>query len=146
MTTPLNWVKAMCIVRDGRKLLVSKDYDKFKKDYYYRPLGGSIDFRERSDETAVREFKEELGVTLINLKYLGVIENIFSMEGSEYHEIDFIYEGDIKEKDIYGNNDIHAVESGVQFETLWVDYNEFKSGRLRLVPEEIFSFTDKLIY
>lgn len=135
----------MCIVRNGSKLLVSRDYDKFKKDYYYRPLGGSVEFRERSDETAVREFKEELGVTLINLRYLGVIENIFSMEGSDYHEIDFIYDGDIQEQEIYGNNNIHAVESGVKFETLWVDYDKFKSGKLRLVPEEIFGFIDKLI-
>jgi 8-oxo-dGTP pyrophosphatase MutT (NUDIX family) len=93
----------------------------------------------------VREFKEELGVTLVNLKYLGVIENIFSMEGNDYHEIDFIYEGDIKEKEIYGNGNIYAVESGVKFETLWVDYEDFKSGKLRLVPEEITCFIDKLI-
>jgi 8-oxo-dGTP pyrophosphatase MutT (NUDIX family) len=145
MVTPLNWVKTMCIVRDGSKLLVSRDFDKFKQLHYFRPLGGSIEFGERSDEAAVREFREELGVTLINLKYLGVIENIFSMEGGNYHEIDFIYEGDIKERRIYGSNNIHAVESGVKFETLWIDYSEFKTGKLRLVPEEIFTFTDKLI-
>jgi len=146
MTTPLNWVKAMCIVRDGTKLLVSRDYDTFKKDHYYRPLGGSIEFRERSEDTLLREFMEELGVTLINLKYLGVIENIFSMEGKDYHEIDFVYKGDIEEKEFYGNENIHAAESGVKFETLWVEYGEFTSGRLRLVPEDIFGFINKLIY
>ena len=132
----------MCIVRDGSKLLVSKDYDTFKKDHYYRPLGGSIEFSEKSKDTVKREFMEELGVTIINPEYLGVIENIFSMEGSNYHEIDFIYEGDIKEKEIYGSEKINAVESGIKFEAMWVERDEFTSGRLRLVPEEIFKFIE----
>ena len=101
MKTPVNWVKSMCIVKSGTRLLVSKDYDKVKQSYYYRPLGGSIEFREHSAEAVKREFIEEIGANLENLKYLGVIENIFSMEGEDYHEIDFIYEGDLKEKDIY---------------------------------------------
>ena len=121
-------------------LLVSRDLDKVKKDYYFRPLGGSIDFRERSDVTVKREFMEELGVTLINLKYLGVMENIFTMDGVDYHEIDFIYEGDIKEKEIYDKKEIEFLEGGKTALAMWVDYDEFTSGRLRLVPEEIFKF------
>ncbi len=60
MKTPINWVKALCIVKNGNKLLVSRDFDSVKKDYYFRPLGGSVDFRERSDVTVKREFIEEL--------------------------------------------------------------------------------------
>lgn len=138
--TPINWVKSICIVIHGNKLLVSKDFDKVKKDYYFRPLGGSIDFREKSDVTVKREFMEELGVTLINLRYFGVTENIFTMDGEDYHEIDFIYGGDIKEKEIYDKKEIEFFEGGKTALAMWVDYEEFTSRRLRLVPEEIFKF------
>jgi 8-oxo-dGTP pyrophosphatase MutT (NUDIX family) len=142
VATEINWVKAMCIVRNGSKLLVSKDYDSVKKDYYYRPLGGSVEFRERSDITVKREFMEELDVTLTNVKFLGVIENIFTMEGQNYHEIDFIYEGDIKEKEIYSKEKISAVEGKRVFETMWIEFDDFKDRKFRLVPEEIFKFIE----
>lgn len=138
--TPINWVKSLCIVKHGNRLLVSRDPDKVKKDYYFRPLGGSVDFRERSDQTVKREFMEELGVTLINLKYLGAMENIFTMNGEDCHEIDFIYEGDTKEKGIYDRQEIEFIEGGKKALAMWVDYDEFASGKLRLVPEEIFKF------
>jgi 8-oxo-dGTP pyrophosphatase MutT (NUDIX family) len=138
--TPINWVKAMCIVKHAGKLLVSRDLDKVKRDFYFRPLGGSIDYREKSDDTVKREFMEELGVNLYNLKYLGVIENIFTMDGDAYHEIDFIYEGDILENEIYDKNEIEFPEGGKTALAMWVDYEEFTSGRLKLVPEEIFKY------
>ncbi len=138
--TPINWVKSLCIVKQGSKLLVSRDFDSVKNDYYFRPLGGSIDFRERSDITVKREFMEELGVRLTNLKFLGVIENIFTMEGKDYHEIDFIYSGDMKEEGIYNMQNIEFLEGGKTALAMWVEYSEFTSGKLRLVPEEIFKF------
>lgn len=143
MKTPVNWVKAMCIVRDGTRLLVSKDFDKVKQSYYYRPLGGSIEFREHSADTVKREFLEELNANLVNLKFLGVIENIFNMEGEDYHEIDFIYEGDIKEEEFYKMEKIKGIESGITFETMWIEFDEFKKGKFRLVPEEIFKFIEQ---
>ena len=138
--TPINWVKSLCIVKQGSRLLVSRDFDSVKKDYYFRPLGGSIDFRERSDITVKREFMEELGVRLTNLKFLGVIENIFTMEGKDYHEIDFIYEGDIKEDGIYHMQDIEFLEGGKTALAMWVEQSEFIGGKLRLVPGEIFKY------
>ena len=140
--TPINWVKSLCIVKHGNMLLVSRDFDKVKKDFYFRPLGGSVDFRERSEDTVKREFMEELGVTLINLKYIGITENIFTMNGEDYHEIDFIYEGDINEKEIYDKKEIEFIEGGKPALAMWVDYEECRSGKLRLVPEEIFKFID----
>jgi len=138
--TPINWVKSLCIVKQGSRLLVSRDFDSVKKDYYFRPLGGSVDYRERSDITVKREFMEELGVRLTNLKFLGVIENIFTMEGKDYHEIDFIYEGDIKEEGIYHMQDIEFSEGGKPALAMWVEQSEFTGGKLRLVPEEIFKY------
>jgi 8-oxo-dGTP pyrophosphatase MutT (NUDIX family) len=143
--TPINWVKSLCIVRQGSRLLVSRDFDSVKKNYYYRPLGGSVDYRERSIDTVKREFMEELGVTLTNVKYIGVIENIFTMEGSNYHEIDFIYEGDIAEKEIYDKKEIEFMEGGKTSLALWIDYSEFTSGEKTLVPEEIFNFIKTII-
>lgn len=143
--TPVDWVKALCIVKQGTKLLVSRDYDSVKKHYYFRPLGGSVDYLELSEDTVRREFMEELGVTLTNIKYLGTIENIFTMNGTDYHEIDFIYEGDIKEKEIYGKSEIEFIEGGKKSLAMWVEYNEFINRNLVLVPEEIFGYIEKII-
>lgn len=36
---------------------------------YYRPLGGTIEFGERSADTVVREFREELGAEVTVVRY-----------------------------------------------------------------------------
>jgi 8-oxo-dGTP pyrophosphatase MutT (NUDIX family) len=45
--------------------------------YYYRPLGGGIDFSETGEEAARRELREELGVELGSVRFLGFLENLF---------------------------------------------------------------------
>lgn len=38
------------LVKNGNKLLVSKGYDKSKKQEFYRCLGGGIEFLEKSED------------------------------------------------------------------------------------------------
>ena len=63
------------------------DFDSVKKEIYYRPLGGGIEFGEYGIDAIQREFQEELGVDLNNLKYLFTMENIFTLNGNRGHEI-----------------------------------------------------------
>ena len=44
-------------IKDG-KLLVSEAYDSVKNNYFYRCLGGGIEFQETSIDALKREFKE----------------------------------------------------------------------------------------
>jgi len=53
---------AICVFRNQERILVAEGYDSVKKQTFYRPLGGRIEFGEWSYETICRELMEELGV------------------------------------------------------------------------------------
>ena len=62
-------------------------------DGFHRLIGGSVELGETHREAIVREVDEELGATVIDFTYLGVLENIFRMDGEVGHEIVFLYTG-----------------------------------------------------
>ena len=82
---------AFVFLRAGDHVLVSEMHDDVE-GVFYRPPGGGIEFRETSDAAARRELQEELDVRVGDLTLIGVREEIFTLRGQPYHEIDFIYE------------------------------------------------------
>jgi ADP-ribose pyrophosphatase YjhB (NUDIX family) len=72
--------------RDGA-LLVSEAPD----GSFQRPLGGHVEFGEYALDTIHREFGEEIGQRLTDVRRLGVLENIFPWHGSTEHEVVFIF-------------------------------------------------------
>ncbi len=62
---------AICVCRAGERILVAEGYDSVKEQIFYRPLGGSIEFGERGEEAVRREFQEEIGTGLDDIRYLG---------------------------------------------------------------------------
>ena len=127
-------IKAMCIFQKDGKILVSKHFDKVKNEYFYRVLGGGVNFSETSGAGVRREIQEELLSDIENLKLLDVIENIFTFEGSAGHEISFLYSGDLVRKELYSQNTIHVVEDTYQFDAEWIDLNDILSGEIPLYP------------
>ncbi|MEO5951958.1 MAG: NUDIX domain-containing protein, partial [Chloroflexia bacterium] len=83
---------ALGIFRRGDEIFVAKGYDPNKDQYFYRPLGGGIEFGERGEEAIIREMREETGLELTNVLYLGICENIFTYLGEPGHEIVLLYE------------------------------------------------------
>lgn len=63
-----NWVNILCI-REDEVLLINRQHDKFKG---WLPPGGKVDFPESFFEAAVRELKEETGLTALNLQLKGL--------------------------------------------------------------------------
>ncbi len=61
---------ALCLFRHADKLLVFEGYDEIKRQTFYRPLGGAIEFGEYSHETIAREIREELGAEVAGVRYL----------------------------------------------------------------------------
>ena len=53
---------AICVFRNQDRILVNQGYDQVKDKYFYRPLGGGIEFGETSLETICRELREEINV------------------------------------------------------------------------------------
>jgi ADP-ribose pyrophosphatase YjhB (NUDIX family) len=82
-------IKAMAVItrpRDGA-LLVSEAPD----GSFQRPLGGHVEFGEYALDTIHREFGEEIGQRLTDVRRLGVLENIFPWQGGTEHEVVFIF-------------------------------------------------------
>ena len=67
---------AICLFRQGGRILVAEGYDPVKREVFYRPLGGGIEFGERSEETVRRELLEEIHAEVSDLHYLFTLENI----------------------------------------------------------------------
>ncbi len=94
-------VKAMLIVRNSGKLLFSRGYDTVKKQTFLRPLGGHVEFGEKGEEAIRREIQEELGCGVKNVKFLSVLENLFTYNGKQGHEIILMYEGKLADESLY---------------------------------------------
>ncbi|HEL2734898.1 TPA: NUDIX domain-containing protein [Streptococcus suis] len=88
------------IIKDG-KIFLTKDY----KDRYYT-IGGAIEVNEVAADAAVREVKEELGIDSRVNQLAFVVENQFTHEDRDFHNIEFhfIVEpiGEMPEKMIEG--------------------------------------------
>ena len=127
---------AICVFRKEDKILVFEGYDELKKDLFFRPLGGAIEFGEHSREAAVREIREELGTEVTGLRHLATTENIFTLNGQTGHEIVFVYEADLADGSLYDNESISATEDdGTAIKVLWKPLNDFQTGQSRLVPD-----------
>jgi len=128
---------AICVFRHAAKILVAEGYDSVKDEYFYRPLGGGIEFGEPATETICRELMEEINVEVDpqSLKYLGAVENIFRFNGKKGHEILLIYDGTLKEPALYEQTVIEGKEDrGEKFRAIWKSIDEFGEGKSILYP------------
>lgn len=130
--------KSVCIFRNQEKLLLAEGFDPAKNEKYLSPVGGGIDFGERSADAAIREVREELDTEAHELQLLGVVENLFIFDDKEGHEIVFIYEAKFKDESFYHKNTISGVESnGYTFEARWYDLSSISSSGIPVYPNGI---------
>ncbi|MBI4726390.1 NUDIX domain-containing protein [candidate division TA06 bacterium] len=114
--------KVVCVFRNQDRILVCDGYDPTKKELFYCPPGGKIEFGEPSEAAIRREIKEELGSEIKNLALLGVLENRFIFDGQQGHEIVFVYDAELTDKSLYAADRFKAQESNGQvFNALWLD-------------------------
>lgn len=127
---------AICVFRKKNRILVAEGYDPVKKQIFYRPLGGAIEFGERSEDTVRRELMEEIGAQVGELKYLGALENIFVFNGEPGHEIVLVYDGELRPPGLYEQVVIEGNEAeiGESFKAVWKSLDEFGEGRSILYP------------
>ncbi|CYV24409.1 NUDIX hydrolase [Streptococcus suis] len=71
------------LIKDG-KIFLTKD----SKGRYYT-IGGAIAVNETSQDAVVREVKEELGIDSCVNQLAFVVENQFTYEGIDFHNIEF---------------------------------------------------------
>ncbi|MEJ7701535.1 MAG: NUDIX hydrolase [Pyrinomonadaceae bacterium] len=138
---------SICLFRHENRVLVSEGFDTVKQNYYYRPLGGGIEYGESSREAVVREIREELGVEIENVRLLGVLENIFIYEGQQGHEIVFVFDAEFTDKSLYKLDEIdgYEQEANVKFKAKWYSLNEIEKNGGRLVPETLAKLLTSLL-
>ena len=137
---------AICVFHNRGRILVMEGYDKVKKEYFYRPLGGKIEFGEQSAETICRELMEEINVEVDrhSLRYLGMVENIFIFNGKPGHEVVLIYDGALQEAGLYERPVIVGKDvKGGEFRAIWKNISDFGKGKLILYPTGLLELLTK---
>lgn len=128
-------VKALCIIlRDKSEILVGVGYDEIKKEHFGRIMGGGMNFGETAQVAVRREIKEELLCEIENLEFIKLIENIFTYNGEQGHQITFLYKGDLSNKELYKQEKI-LVHDTKSFEAEWLPLSDVKNGKVKLYPE-----------
>ncbi|MBZ0204485.1 MAG: NUDIX domain-containing protein [Ignavibacteria bacterium] len=125
----------ICVFRYENKFLAALGTDTVKKNEFYRPLGGRIEFGERSEDALRREIMEELGQQIINVKYLGTLENVFSYNGKSCHELVLVYDGEFINKELYEMTEIDVDEENIWYKAHWISVEDCESGKVTVYPE-----------
>ncbi len=137
-------VITICIIRKGDSIILFEGCDPTRSLTYYRPLGGQIEFGEYSLNALRREFREELGAELVNLRYLQTLENIFTAYDKPSHEAVFVYEGEFADKLMYDKDEFTVIEdNGDVIKALWMPLRDFREGKFPLFPDGLLALLEK---
>jgi len=126
---------ALCVFRNRDRILVFEGFEKLRCETFYRPLGGGIEFGEKAEDAVRRELKEEIDAEVGELRYLGLLENIYTFNGKPYHEIVLIFDGVLINSGLYEQAVIVGEEAnGEVIRALWKRLDEFGEGKSILYP------------
>ena len=133
-------VLAICVFRQGDRILVAHGTDPVTEQSFHRPLGGGVEFGEHSVDALRREIDEELGTTIENPRLLGVLENVFEYAGHPRHEIIFVFDARLSDPSWYERAELPVTEEGDGWRSArWISLAEFASGAERLVPDGLLA-------
>ena len=101
--------------------------------------GGRVKFNEKSEDTAIREIKEELEIDLdkTRLKHKQTMENFFQAEGLHFHEIYFIYEYSLNDGEVSRLENVKDNADNTTTYFKFVDYNDL--DKVNILPENLVS-------
>lgn len=136
-----NFVRPIVIgvAEHNNKLLLEETFDRVKKEYIYRPLGGGLEFFEDSKTSIKREFMEEINVDIVVKNLICTIENMFTFEDVKRHELVLVYNVEVPDK-IKNQEIIEMNENGFKFYAKWIYKSEFISGKKKLFPKGLINY------
>jgi len=113
---------ALAVFRDGPRILVEDNSAQDRRDYFYRPPGGGVEFGERAIDAVRREMREEFDAEIADVRPVGTLENIFDYHGRPGHEIVFVFETRFSDPAYYEAERIIGTEgAGIRIEAIWLD-------------------------
>lgn len=127
-------VLALAVFWRGDEILVMEGYDPLKRETFYRPLGGGVEFGEHIIDALHREMREEIGAAIKDVRLLQVMENLFVFDGAHGHEIVWMHAAALVDPAFYARDEIVINENGACGRALWKPLSEFAAGRTILYP------------
>jgi len=91
----------------GEIMLVKRKLEP-KKDFWDLP-GGFVDLEESFEEATIRESKEELGVDVINLKYITSEFDTYTFEDFTFPTLGVIFTGELGHQSPTANDDVSEI-------------------------------------
>ena len=134
---------AIAFVRRRDELLVMAVREDEGRLKGWRPPGGGIDFGEIALDTIQREFVEEFGLKLTDLKLVTILENIFVHAGTPGHEIVYVFDAAFDDPAGYAQDEFRFVDGQAVNECRWVAIAEFASGKEQLFPLGVLAHLDR---
>ena len=125
--------KAMCIITHDKKILATRGQDDVKNELFYRLIGGGVHYCEDARDAVVREVREELESELDNVRFLGVVQNIFTYQGKPGHEIIFLYSGELERIELFDETEIPIADHPAT-RAVWISIESVLAGQVRLYP------------
>lgn len=136
--------KVICAFSNRGRILVIQADDRIKGKSFFIPPGGGIEFGETSEAALRREMHEELETEIENPRLLGVIENIFTYQGQQGHEIVFVYDAQFANRGWYDLPQIEGHESdGEAFTATWLELASLGPDSPPLYPRGLLEMVKK---
>jgi ADP-ribose pyrophosphatase YjhB (NUDIX family) len=128
------------VIWRGDEILVYEIEDPSTGETFCRPIGGGVEFGETSNQALVREFREELDIEIENFQLIGIIENLFSFDGQQCHQNEFIYDVEFADNALYSMEHMIGTDDAlddepITYRTNWASPDEFDTAGKRLVPD-----------
>ncbi len=135
---------AIGVFRRHGRLLAFEGYDGTKHEQFFRPLGGGIHFGERAADALVRQIREEIGAEIVDIGQLGVLENLFTLEGTRGHEIVYVFDARFADETLYDQAEIEVVESnGERLRAVWLPYRDLPANHPPIYPDGLVELLSK---
>jgi ADP-ribose pyrophosphatase YjhB (NUDIX family) len=126
-----NYRVGAVIIHEGKLLLMHND-----EEPYYYTVGGRVHFNETTEETVIREVREEIGAELEIDRFLFFQEQFFDgkVTGTHIHELGVYYL--MKDSPALEHIECRSVTArGVREELVWMPFEEI--DRHYIVPESV---------
>ena len=126
---------ALALIKNEKnQFFLQEGFDSIKKEKFYRPLGGGIEFGEFGEQALKREFLEEINEEIAVGELLKVFENIFTFEGTAGHEVVLIYSSKfIKQENCNKEFDINE-DGQIVGKAVWKSISKIKEENSILYP------------
>ena len=132
---------ALALVRHRDRILVELGRDAVKDETFFRLLGGTVELGETGADTVRRELLEELGAEAEVGRLAATIENHFTYEGEQAHEICLVYECSLRDERLYALGEWDAEEetpAGLVIHPVsWRAIHSFGPAGDTLYPDEL---------